>query len=99
MTLLDLNIDVKALGKVAVLMGGSSAEREVSLTMSGPGVLKALLSQGVDAVAFDPSERGLDELRRWASRAASSRCMAAAARTARSRARSNCWAFPTPARA
>ena len=41
-------IDVKALGKVAVLLGGRSAEREVSL-MSGTGVLKALLSQGVDA--------------------------------------------------
>ncbi len=39
------NIDVKALGKVAVLMGGSSAEREVSL-MSGKGVLAALQSKG-----------------------------------------------------
>lgn len=45
-------------GKVAVLMGGSSAEREVSL-MSGAGVLAALQSQGVDAHAFDPSERDL----------------------------------------
>ena len=61
---LDLNIDGAALGKVAVLMGGSSAEREVSLTMSGPGVLKALRSQGVDAHAFDPSERDLVELKR-----------------------------------
>ncbi|MDT7516719.1 D-alanine--D-alanine ligase [Rhodoferax mekongensis] len=51
------------LGKVAVLMGGASAEREVSL-MSGSGVLKALRSQGVDAHAFDPSERALDELKR-----------------------------------
>lgn len=51
------------LGKVAVLMGGASAEREVSL-MSGTGVLKALRSQGVDAHAFDPSERALDELKR-----------------------------------
>ena len=50
-------------GKVAVLMGGASAEREVSL-MSGGGVLKALLSKGVDAHAFDPSERALDELKR-----------------------------------
>lgn len=56
-------VDVKTLGKVAVLMGGASAEREVSLTMSGPGVLKALQSQGVDAIAFDPSERGLHELK------------------------------------
>jgi len=51
------------LGKVAVLMGGASAEREVSL-MSGQGVLQALLSQGVDAHAFDPSERDLAELKR-----------------------------------
>jgi D-alanine-D-alanine ligase len=51
------------LGKVAVLMGGTSAEREVSL-MSGGGVLKALQSQGVDAHAFDPAERDLSELKR-----------------------------------
>ena len=50
-------------GKVAVLMGGHSAEREVSL-MSGAGVLKALRSRGVDAHAFDPVERDLSELRR-----------------------------------
>jgi D-alanine-D-alanine ligase len=50
-------------GKVAVLMGGSSAEREISL-MSGNGVLKALRSKGVDAHAFDPSLRDLSELRR-----------------------------------
>ncbi len=56
-------IDVKALGKVAVLMGGTSAEREISL-LSGNGVLKALQSQGVDAHAFDPAERDLTELRR-----------------------------------
>lgn len=58
-----VQFDVKTLGKVAVLMGGSSAEREVSL-MSGGGVLKALLSKGVDAHAFDPSQRPLDELKR-----------------------------------
>jgi D-alanine-D-alanine ligase len=50
-------------GKVAVLMGGRSAEREVSL-MSGSGVLKALQSQGVNAHAFDPAERDLSELKR-----------------------------------
>ena len=50
-------------GKVAVLMGGASAEREVSL-MSGQGVLQALRSLGVDAHAFDPAERDLAELRR-----------------------------------
>jgi len=50
-------------GKVAVLMGGLSAEREVSL-MSGNGVLKALRSRGVDAHAFDPAERDLSELKK-----------------------------------
>ena len=49
--------------KVAVLMGGKSAEREVSI-MSGTGVLKALRSKGVDAHAFDPAERDLAELKR-----------------------------------
>ena len=58
-----MNVDVKALGKVAVLMGGASAERQISL-MSGTGVLEALRSQGVDAHAFDPSERELVELKR-----------------------------------
>ena len=48
-------------GKVAVLFGGSSGEREVSL-MSGGGVLAALQARGVDAQAFDPAERRLDEL-------------------------------------
>ena len=56
------NIDPKALGKVAVLMGGHSGEREVSL-MSGSGVLEALRRQGVDAHAFDPAERELNDLR------------------------------------
>jgi len=50
-------------GKVAVLLGGKSAEREISL-LSGNGVLKALRSKGVDAHAFDPSERDLFELKR-----------------------------------
>ena len=50
-------------GKVAVLMGGKSAEREISL-MSGNGVLKALQSKGVDAHAFDPAERDLFALKR-----------------------------------
>jgi len=48
---------------VAVLMGGLSAEREVSL-MSGQGVLEALRSQGINAQAFDPAERDLSELKR-----------------------------------
>ena len=50
------------LGKVAVLMGGPSAERPVSL-MSGEGVLKALVSKGVDAHAFDPAQRPLSDLK------------------------------------
>jgi D-alanine-D-alanine ligase len=53
--------DVQALGRVAVLMGGASAEREISL-LTGTGVLTALRSVGVDAFAFDPSERSLHEL-------------------------------------
>ncbi|WP_439606505.1 D-alanine--D-alanine ligase [Hydrogenophaga sp.] len=56
-------MDAKAMGKVAVLMGGRSAEREVSM-MSGTGVLAALKSKGVDAHAFDPAERDLGELKR-----------------------------------
>jgi len=51
------------LGKVAVLLGGRSAEREISL-MSGNGVLKALRAKGVDAHPFDPAERDLFDLRR-----------------------------------
>ena len=56
-------MNVKEFGKVAVLMGGRSAEREVSL-MSGAGVLKALQSKGLDAHAFDPAERDLGDLKR-----------------------------------
>lgn len=54
-------MNVKDFGKVAVLFGGKSAEREVSLN-SGSRVLAALQRQGVDAHAFDPAERKLDEL-------------------------------------
>ncbi|WP_426208087.1 D-alanine--D-alanine ligase [Massilia sp. TWP1-3-3] len=54
-------IDVKALGKVGVLFGGRSAERDVSI-MSGSGVLAALQSKGVDAHAFDPGQRSIAEL-------------------------------------
>ena len=50
-------------GKVAVLLGGRSAEREISL-MSGNGVLKALRAKGVDAHPFDPAARDLFELKR-----------------------------------
>ena len=47
-------------GKVAVLLGGKSSEREISL-MSGTAVLEALRRQGVDAHAFDTGERTLSE--------------------------------------
>jgi D-alanine-D-alanine ligase len=56
-------IDIAGLGKVAVLLGGTSAEREISL-MSGGGVLAALQSLGVDAIGFDPAERELADLKR-----------------------------------
>ncbi len=48
-------------GKVAVLLGGKSAEREVSLD-SGTAVLEALVRSGVNAEAFDPQERSVTEL-------------------------------------
>jgi D-alanine-D-alanine ligase len=60
MTMVQENV---RFGKVAVLMGGKSAEREVSL-MSGRGVLDALRAKGVDAHAFDPAELPMDELKR-----------------------------------
>ncbi|MES2901855.1 MAG: D-alanine--D-alanine ligase [Pseudomonadota bacterium] len=53
--------DAQALGKVGVLFGGRSAERDVSI-MSGNGVLAALTSKGVDAHPFDPGQRSLAEL-------------------------------------
>ncbi|WP_371196349.1 D-alanine--D-alanine ligase [Glaciecola sp. SC05] len=53
--------NVEAYGKVAVLLGGDSAEREVSLA-SGHAVLTALLQAGVDAHPFDPSSRSIYEL-------------------------------------
>jgi D-alanine-D-alanine ligase len=59
---IDLHVDPASLGKVAVLLGGRSAERPVSL-MSGHGVLAALQSVGVYAHAFDPAERPLQALK------------------------------------
>jgi D-alanine-D-alanine ligase len=53
--------DIAALGKVGVLFGGRSAEREISL-ISGNGVLQALKSKGIDAHPFDPAERSIAEL-------------------------------------
>jgi D-alanine-D-alanine ligase len=54
-------LDLKSLGRVGVLLGGRSGEREISL-MSGTGVLEALRSKGVDAYAFDPGLRCPTEL-------------------------------------
>jgi D-alanine-D-alanine ligase len=53
--------EIAALGKVGVLFGGRSAEREISI-LSGSGVLQALQSKGVDAHAFDPAERPIADL-------------------------------------
>jgi len=53
--------DAAAFGKVGVLFGGRSAEREISL-ISGAGVLAALQSRGIDAHAFDPGKQSLAEL-------------------------------------
>src|SRR5512135_3171991 len=53
----------KQFGKVAVRLGGKSAEREVSLK-SGGAVLNALRRKGLDAHPFDPAERDLSELKR-----------------------------------
>jgi len=56
-------MDAREFGKVAVLQGGKSAEREISL-MSGKNVLEGLRKAGVDAHAFDPAERDLSDLKR-----------------------------------
>lgn len=54
-------IDVRRFGRVAVLLGGSAAERPISL-ISGKEVLEALLAAGVNAERFDPAERPVSEL-------------------------------------
>ncbi len=56
-----MTIDPRGFGKVGVLLGGVSAEHDISL-MSGNGVLAALRAKGVDAHPFDPSLRPLGEL-------------------------------------
>ena len=53
---------MSSFGKVAVLFGGTSAEREVSLN-SGSRVLAALQGQGIDAHPYDPAEQPLDALK------------------------------------
>ncbi len=52
--------DAAVFGRVAVMLGGHSSEREVSLN-SGAAVLEALTSRGVDAQPWDPAERSIDE--------------------------------------
>jgi D-alanine-D-alanine ligase len=54
-------VNIAALGKVGVLLGGKSGERDISL-MSGKGVLDALISKGVNAHAFDPGQQAITEL-------------------------------------
>lgn len=53
--------DVRKFGRVAVLLGGTAAERGISL-ISGTAVLEALQAAGVDAVGFDPAERAIAEI-------------------------------------
>ena len=53
--------DARDFGRVAVLLGGTSSEREISLK-SGSACLQALLKRGVDAHAFDPRDKPLAEL-------------------------------------
>lgn len=59
-----MSIDPKQFGKVAVVCGGFSSEREVSLN-SGKAVLEALLSKGVDAHHFDPQQTDISQLREY----------------------------------
>lgn len=54
-------MDMRKFGKVAVLLGGTAAERSISL-ISGKAVLEALQAAGIDAHAFDPAERPVAEL-------------------------------------
>ena len=53
--------DAAAFGRVAVLFGGNSSEREISL-LSGNAVLEALKSRGIDAHAYDPRDLPLSDL-------------------------------------
>ena len=55
------NLQPESLGKVGVLMGGFSGEREISI-QSGTGVLKALIDSGVNAVSFDPRKEPIENI-------------------------------------
>ena len=83
----------KNYGRVGVLYGGHSGEREVSL-QSGAGVHQALRSAGVDAHLFDTGRHSLAEL----AQAGFDRVFIALhGRHGEDRARWSCWAFPRPA--
>ena len=88
--------DAKQFGRVAVLLGGDSSEREISL-LSGNAVLEALQRRGVDAYAFDTRDRALASLLQERSTASGSRCTARAERTEPYKAPSNTLEFLTPA--
>jgi len=61
---LEKNLEVSNFGKVAVLMGGTSNERDISLE-SGKAVLAALLRKGVAAEAIDPQISNLEQLKNF----------------------------------
>src|SRR5260364_55657 len=90
-------IHPEAFGKVAVLLGGASAEREVSLN-SGRLALGALRARGVDAHPFDPAEQPVWQLKQEGVARVLIHCTAALARTANWRARWICWVFLIPVR-
>ncbi len=60
---MNMRISSERFGKVAVAMGGSAAERDISL-LSGQAVLKTLQKQGVDVIPFDTKVSSLDELKK-----------------------------------
>jgi D-alanine-D-alanine ligase and related ATP-grasp enzymes len=85
-------------GRVAVLFGGKSAEREVSLK-SGNAVLGALQSAGVDAFGIDVGDDFITRITSEKSTARSSSFMVVAVKTAACKACWSAWAFLTPAAA
>ncbi len=85
-------------GKVAVLMGGRSAEREISL-LSGNAVLGALRERNVDAHAFDPKEREMADLKRENFSRAFIALHGRYGKTERCKARWRCSVLRTPAAA
>ena len=81
-----MNLDIRPqdYGRVAVLFGGESAEREISMR-SGQGVLAAMQRCRVNVVGFDPAQRPLQALQDESSHVFLLPCMAVTARTAQSR--------------